>query len=186
MSLALFIQTLSQTASLILLGVSAGIDLRDRLIPNELVIAVALIGLAQGLASRPEAVWLSLLAAVIVFFSLSIFAHYKIIGGGDMKLITAVTFLVPPDRVGHLLIGIVLAGGVLSCFYLAARYGLKRLPASRSAAAAVAPSASASGLARMIWTERARIAAGSPMPYALAVLGGVIVYTAMEFFQRWS
>ncbi len=184
MSLPLFIYAISQPASLILLGVSAGIDLRDRLIPNELVVAVALIGLAQGLASRPGVVWISLLAAVVVFLGLGIFAHYKIIGGGDLKLITAATLLVPPDRVGHLLIEIVLAGGALSCFYLVARYGLKNQPASRSAAAEVAPPASASWLSRMIKTERARIAAGSPMPYALAVLGGVIIYTAMEFFRR--
>jgi prepilin peptidase CpaA len=182
MSLPLFIYAICQPASLIVLGVSAGIDLKDRLIPNELVVAVALIGLAQGLASRPGVVWLSLLVAVIVFFGLGIFSHFKIIGGGDLKLISAATFLVPPDRVGQLLIEIVLAGGLLSCFYLAARYGLKSAPASRSAAAEVAPSAS--GLARMIKTERARIAAGSPMPYAVAVLGGVIIYAAMEFLQR--
>lgn len=117
-----------------------------------------------------------------VFFGLGIFAHFKMIGGGDLKLISAVTLLVLPDRVGQLLIEIIRAGGLLSCFYLAAHYSLKSLPASRSAAAEVAPSAS--GLARMIKTERARIAVGYPMPYAVAVLGGVIIYAAMEFFQR--
>jgi prepilin peptidase CpaA len=183
MSLILFIHAICQPASLIVLGVSAGIDLKDRLIPNELVVAVALIGLAQGLASRPGMVWLSLLVAVIVFLGLGILAHFKIIGGGDLKLMSAVTLLVPPDRVGQLLIDIVLAGGLLSCFYLAAHYGLKSLPASRSAAAEVVPSARASGLARMIKTERARIAIGYPMPYAVAVLGGVIIYTAMGFLQ---
>lgn len=184
MSLLLFIQTLFQSASLIVLGVSAGIDLRDRLIPNELVVAVALIGLSQGLVSRPGVVWLSLLVAVIVFLGLGIFSHFKIIGGGDLKLISATTLLVPPDGVGQLLIDIVLAGGLLSCFYLAARYGLKSLPSSLSVAPEVVPSAKASGLARMIKTERARIAIGYPMPYAVAVLGGVIIYAAMEILHR--
>jgi prepilin peptidase CpaA len=182
MSLPLFIQTISQPASLIVLGVSAGIDLRDRLIRNEFVIALAVIGLAQGLASRPGMIWLSALVAVIVFFGLGILAHFRIIGGGDLKLISAATLLVPPDRVGQLLIEIILAGGLLSCLYLAARYGLKSLPAFRSAAAKV--DTSRSGFARMIRTECSRIAAGSPMPYALAVLGGVIIYTVIESLQR--
>ncbi|WP_315764075.1 MULTISPECIES: A24 family peptidase [unclassified Bradyrhizobium] len=184
MSLSFFIHAICQPASLIMLGFGAAIDLKDRVIPNELVVAIAVIGVIQGLALRPGAFWLSLLVAIIVFFGLWIFAHFKIIGGGDLKLISAATLLVPPDRVGQLLIDIVLAGGGLSCVYLAARYGLKRLPAPRPAAAEAAPSARTSGFVRAIKAERIRIGGGYPMPYAVAVLGGVIIYSAMEFFQR--
>jgi prepilin peptidase CpaA len=180
-SLILPIYAMTWPTSMILLAFSARNDLKDRLIPNELVAAVAAIGLAQGLVARPELVWLSLLAAVVVFCGLGVLSHYKIIGGGDVKLISAVTFLVPPDRVGQLMIEIALAGGLLSCFYLAAHYWLKSLSASRSVAVEVAlPD---SGLARMIKSERARIAAGDSLPYALAVLGGVSIYIAREFFQ---
>jgi prepilin peptidase CpaA len=171
------IQTMCWLASLIVLGASAGTDLKDRIIPNELVAALAAIGLAQGLASRPGLVWLSLLVAVGVFCGLGIFAHYKIIGGGDLKLMSAVTLLVPPDRVGLLLIEIALAGGLLSCFYLAARCWLK----SQSAVAKAAPSEG--GFVRMIRMERARIAAGESMPYALAVFGGVGIYIARGLSQ---
>lgn len=183
MSLLFLVHAICQPASLIVLGISAAIDLKDRVIPNELVVAIAVIGFAQGLALRPGLVWFSLLVAIIVFFGLWIVAHVKIIGGGDLKLISAVTLLVPPDRVGQLLIDIVLAGGLLSCFYLAAHYGLKRLPEPRSAAAEAAPSAKKSGFVRTLKAECIRIGGGYPMPYAVAVLGGVIVYNAMQFLQ---
>ena len=181
MSFLLPIDTISWAAILILLAVSAKTDLKDRIIPNELVAAVAAIGLIQGLAARPGLVWFSLLAAAIVFCGLGVLSHFKIIGGGDTKLISAVTFLVPPDHVGQLLIEIALAGGLLSCFYLAAHYGLKRQRASHSATLEIAPPES--GHARMIETERVRIAAGDSLPYAVAVLGGVGIYLARESFQ---
>jgi len=181
MSLLLPIYMISWPVSLFLLVASARSDLKDRLIPNEFVAAVAAIGLAQALLARPGLIWLSLLAAAVVFCGLGILSHYKIIGGGDLKLISAVTFLVPPDRVGQLLIEIALAGGLLSCFYLAAHYGLKSQRASPTAAPEVARPES--GHARMIETERDRIAAGASLPYALAVLGGVGIYLAREFFQ---
>ena len=164
----------SWSAILMLLAVSAATDLKDRLIPNELVVAVAAIGLTQGLLARPWQVWLSLLAAVVVFCGLGVLSHYRIIGGGDLKLISAVTFLVPPDRVGQLLIEIALAGGVLSCVYLAARYGLK------SSAEASSTARREPGIALTLRTERARIAAGDPLPYAVAVLGGVLIYVMRD------
>jgi prepilin peptidase CpaA len=181
MSFLLPIYVISWPAAFILLGISARTDLKDRIIPNKLVVAVAAIGLAQALVARPGLVWLSLLVAAVVLCGLGILSHYKIIGGGDTKLISAVTFLVAPDRVGQLLIEIALAGGLLSCLYLAAHYGLKSQRASRSATLEVAPPES--GHARMIETERVRIAAGDSLPYAMAVLGGVGIYIAREFFQ---
>ncbi len=181
MNALLSISIISWPAAFILLGIGAKTDLKDRIIPNELVIAIASIGVAHTLLTRPGLIWLSLLAAVVVFFGLGVLSHYKIIGGGDTKLITAVTFLVAPDRVGQLLIEIALAGGLLSCLYLAAHYSLKTQRTSPSTKGDIAPPES--GLAFMIKTERARIAAGDSLPYALAVLGGVSIYFAREFFQ---
>jgi prepilin peptidase CpaA len=178
MSFFLPIGAVSWSASLMLLAVSAATDLKDRRIPNELVAAVAAIGLTQGLLARPGQVWLSLFVALIVFCGLGVLSHYRIIGGGDLKLISAVTLLVPPERVGQLLIEIALAGGVLSCVYLVARYALKSPSAASSGAAEVArPGA---GFALAIKTERVRIAMGDPLPYALAILGGVLIYGTRE------
>jgi prepilin peptidase CpaA len=181
MSFLLPIYVISWPAAFILLGIGAKTDLKDRIIPNELVVAVAAIGLAHTLLARPWLVWLSLLAAAVVFCGLGILSHHKIIGGGDTKLISAVTFLVAPDRVGQLLIEIALAGGLLSCFYLAAHYGLKSLSASQSTALEVVTPESV--FSQMIKSERARIATGDSLPYAVAVLGGVSFYIAREFFQ---
>ena len=91
------------------------------------------------------------------------------------------TLLVPPERVGHLLIEIALAGGVLSCCYLAARYGLKKLAPTPSSAPALARRGG--GFAATVEAERVRIAVGDPMPYAVAVLGGVIIYATGGLFQ---
>jgi len=165
-------------ASSVLLTVSAATDLKDRRIPNELVAAVAAIGLTQGVLARPGQVWLSLLVALIVFCGLGVLSHYRIIGGGDLKLISAVTLLVPPERVGQLLIEIALAGGVLSCVYFLARYALKSPSVASSGAAEVARAGA--GFALAIKTERVRIAMGDPLPYALAVLGGVAIYVTRE------
>ncbi len=172
------IQMASWLATLVVLAISAGMDVRDRRIPNELVAAVAAIGLAQGLISRPGALWLSVVFAAAAFLGLGILSHHRIIGGGDVKLLSAVTLLVPPARVGQLLIDVALAGGVLSLLYLAAHFSLRTRSASPSGAAQVA--GPVSGLALALRKERVRIADGGPMPYALAIFGGVFVYAARE------
>jgi prepilin peptidase CpaA len=168
----------SWLASLILLSVAAGMDLTHRRIPNEIVAAVAAIGLTQGIIAKPGQVWLSLLVAFVLLFGLGTLAHHQVIGGGDAKLISAVTLLVPSEGVGQLLIDIALAGGVLSCIYLLARYALGSLTAASSGAREVARPES--GFALTIRTERVRIAAGGPLPYALAVWGGALIYVTRE------
>lgn len=166
-------------AGLALLAAGAATDVRTRLIPNKLAIGVAALGLGYGLLARPATMGTSLLAALAVFFALAIPAYHKIIGGGDLKLIAAATFLVPPGEAGELLLEIVLAGGVLSCLYLAARAALANSASRPAAAKALAP---AKGLDAFLEMERARIAAGST-PYALAILGGAVVHAAREFLQ---
>ncbi|MGB7977201.1 MAG: A24 family peptidase [Roseiarcus sp.] len=167
----------SWLSCLILLSVAAGTDLKHRRIPNEIVAAIAAIGLAQGLITRPGQVWSSLLAGFLVFCGLGVLSFYRIIGGGDLKLISAVTLLVPPERVGQLLIEIALAGGVLGCIYLLAGYALR---SSSATSIAEEGARSEAGLALTIRTERDRIAAGGPMPYALAALGGALIYVTRE------
>lgn len=168
-------------ATMVLLGASAAVDLTRRLIPNELVIAVAGVGLAYGVAQRPDKIWLSLGAALIVFCALAALAYRKFLGGGDMKLISAVSLAVSPNRVGELLIDIALAGGVLSCVYFAAHWFLNsRKPSGPVALDAAPPSA---GIAKYVEIERARIASGDSMPYALAIFGGVMSFNAGELFR---
>jgi prepilin peptidase CpaA len=167
------------SASFLLLAASAFIDLKDRILPNELVAAVAFVGFAQILIAKPQSIWLSLLAGLVVFCGLGVLSHYRIIGGGDLKLITAVTFLVSPDRVAQLLLGIAIAGGLLGAFYLGAHYRMKQQSASFCGGVEGPPAKN--GLSNLIRAERSRIAAGDSLPYGLAILGGFGIFIAMEF-----
>jgi hypothetical protein len=90
-----------------------------------------------------------------------------------------VTFLVPPGQVAQLLLEIALAGGLLSVVYLAVRYRLKSQSGSRSSA--LDETSPKWGGSLLIKTERTRIAAGGPLPYGLAVLGGYCLFIAREF-----
>jgi prepilin peptidase CpaA len=170
--------------SLVALFVCAASDLKCRIIPNRWVVLIAMCGLALSLALRPELVWISLPAAVLTLVGFGVLAHFDLIGGGDVKLISAVTLLVPPAQIGALLILIALAGGVLGCLYIAARYRLRMI---------ATPQADRPGLdrqvgrlQRLVEREGIRIASGEPMPYALAVFGGLVSYIARELPHCFS
>jgi Flp pilus assembly protein protease CpaA len=115
--------------ALMALLASAYTDVKDRIIPNELVGLVAACGLALSLITRPELAWIGALAAVLALFALGTLAHYGLMGGGDVKMIAAATLLFHPAQIGTLLLFIVMAGGVLSCIYIAVRYALRKWPA---------------------------------------------------------
>ncbi len=161
------------TFSLAALLVSAATDLKERIIPNELVAAIALSGLMLCLTMRPGQICLSLLAAGLVFLALGLLCRYRAIAGGDVKLMSAVTLLVPPDGVGELLVWIALAGGFLSCLYLGASYMIGER-------AGGLPGNAASDAATWASRESARIASRKQVPYAVAIFGGVIWYVATE------
>jgi prepilin peptidase CpaA len=100
---------------------------------------------------------------------LGILAHFGVLGGGDLKLISAAALLVPAGRVPLLLAEIALAGGALSAFYLAAGLILRRWPQLYR----ISGKSFSGGLGKWLKREGLRIARGYPVPYALAVLGGV-------------
>jgi prepilin peptidase CpaA len=164
-----------------LLVFSARVDWRERIIPNEAVLAVAVCAIALGLLTRPGSVWISLSISVVLFAGLWILANRDFLGGGDAKLIAAVTLLVPPNRVGMLLIAIALAGGVVSLAYLAAAHAARRMPAV--GVVAVEASRPARKSNRMLRGEVTRVADENSVPYALAVLGGVGFHVASELYR---
>jgi prepilin peptidase CpaA len=157
---------------LICLLIAIGTDLANRIIPNRIVLAVLCLSFGLRLAAGPSLLLASLLAAVAVLAMLSLLARYDLIGWGDVKLIAAVTFVVPADRVILLLLAIVMAGGLLSCAYLAARFVLRRAaPLPRQADR---DDSDAWAIRRLVQREGARILANEPIPYALAIFGGVV------------
>jgi prepilin peptidase CpaA len=153
---------------------AAATDLKERIIPDELTILIAVSGLVLCLAARPGQIWLSLLAAFAVFFGLGLLCRYGMVGGGDVKLIAAVSLLFPAHETGQLLIAIALAGGLLSFFYLGASVIIKSLSLENVSLEADGGAA----LSRWFRLESARIASRKQVPYAIAILGGVIWHVA--------
>lgn len=163
--------------SLAALIASAATDLKERIIPNELVVAIALAGLLLCLLMRPGQLGISLLAAALVFLAMGVLCRYGAIAGGDVKLMAAVTLLVPPSGVVELLARIALAGGLLSSLYLSASY---LIGSARGGSCDAVPENAVSGVAAWARLESARIASRKQVPYAVAILGGVIWYFARE------
>lgn len=169
-------------AVLLVLATAAGIDVRRRIIPNETVMFVAASGLALSVLSRPGSTLLSLLFCLVVLLALLVCAHFEVLGGGDAKLIAAVTLLVPPDGIVLLLVAIALAGGLLSGVYLALYHGMKGpRVGKRRDARGIRPSTRA--FAEFRRDEYARMRTGQSVPYGLAVLCGVAFYLASELYQ---
>lgn len=152
---------------ILLLLVAAGHDLLVRRIPDVLAVGISLTGLVLRLADGPMAVATSLLAALVLFLALFAAFAAGVLGGGDVKLATAVAIGLPPTGVWSLVVATCLAGGVLSVLYILAR----RMPA---AAAPVRRNPSGL-LARFLSVERWRIRRGGPLPYAVAIAAGGIL-----------
>ncbi len=160
------------------LVVAVATDLERRIIPNCLALLVLSCSLGLRLLPGPGPLWVSLLSSLAVLGGLGLLAAYDLIGWGDAKLITAVTFAVPPHRVVPLLLSITVAGGLMSCLYLAARLVLRQvMPTLNYANSGDDPAWS---LRWLVQREGTRILANEPMPYALAVLGGTLYSLAME------
>lgn len=104
-----------------LLAAAAG-DIRSRTIPNWLNGAIALAALpfwwVLGLTLWPDiAIQLGVALAVFLLFALAF--QLGAMGGGDVKLVSALALWLPPLAVIKLLIIMSLAGGVLTAVMLA-------------------------------------------------------------------
>jgi len=177
----LLVRAILWAATLLVLVVAAGVDLKRRIIPNETVALVALGGIALAALTRPSSLWIGLPAAFLLLLGCLVFAHFDFFGAGDAKMMAAVSLLVPPERIAGLLMGVALAGGLLSLAYLCARRRIVRGQASRHRAKW--PRLLPPALRRLRRNERARILSGRSVPYSLAILGAVVVYVAYESYQ---
>ncbi len=169
------------------LFVAALVDLRHRIVPNRLVLVIAACGVGRRLLAAPGLIWFDLLGAASIVVALGLLARHEWIGGGDVKLIAAVALLFPLSDVGALLLSIALAGGLMGCTYLAMRATVTKIPKPRFCPANTQDTQDTPrGLEHLLSGERMRIVAGEPMPYALAVLGGVIYRIVSEAIQCLS
>ena len=153
-------------------------DLRERIIPDHVSVLIVICALTLSWLVRWADIKASMVMFAFIFAGMCILGYFDLVGGGDVKLISAVSLLVPSGQVGTLLAEIAIAGGMLSCIYLLARLYLQRHPAfcrAGGTATSTTPTEE-SGLRR----EAARIIASEPMPYAFAILGGVVFHRIWE------
>jgi prepilin peptidase CpaA len=106
-------------AALLIAGMAT--DLRARIIPNALNLAIALLALAwwwaEGLSGREMLFQLALAGGVFVVFA-GLFA-LGAMGGGDVKLLAAVALWLPPALLLPMLTWMAIGGGILTLVMLA-------------------------------------------------------------------
>jgi prepilin peptidase CpaA len=148
-----------------LLIVAAWRDLVTRTIPDGISIGLAALGIAFRASDGTAALAASAATAALLFLGLVLLHARGALGGGDVKLASAIALGLPPLATFDFLLATALAGGVLGLLYLA----LRHLPAP-------VPSHSAASLPhRVLAAERWRIHRRGPLPYAIAIAAGGIL-----------
>jgi len=113
--------------ALLLLG-AAATDLRARIISNRLNLTIALLAVpywfAAGLSPWPDMAWQVAAAAAVFAVFVTAFA-LGAMGGGDVKMVSAVALWLPAEGVLRLIVIMALAGGVLTAAMLI-RHKLQR------------------------------------------------------------
>ena len=101
----------------VLLLAAAVCDLRKREIPHWTVIAIGLLAIpfwfAEGLAPWPD-IALQVGVAAVIFAAFAAAFAFGWMGGGDVKLLTALALWLPWKAVILMLVIMALAGGVLT------------------------------------------------------------------------
>jgi len=114
--------------ALMLLVAAAG-DIRARIIPNKLNIAIALLApfdwWALGASGSAMLIHIAVAAAALALFG-ALFAA-GMMGGGDVKLITALALWLPAMTMLNMLVWMAIGGGVLTIIMLIV-HALRRTP----------------------------------------------------------
>lgn len=145
------------------LVIAAASDLANRTIPNYAVLAVASAGLIvriEGGSASLVSLWavVGLIALLVLLYS------RNLLGGGDVKLMAAVSLALTATDCYRFVTATVLFGGVLAMAYLLLR---KVLPPLRC-------KPGAPRLLRIAAVEGRRIRRGAPLPYGIAIAAGGI------------
>lgn len=145
------------------LAVAASSDVAIRRIPNPVVVLVAMLGLTvRWHAAGPGGVAGSALAAAALGAVLLVPFRRRVVGGGDVKLVSAAVCGVAADQLGVFAVATALAGGALSAVLLAT---------DARARSALRASAVASALQVGAPRPGARVP-GAMLPYGVAIAVG--------------
>ena len=140
-------------------------DILTRTIPNAVSIILAICGLSLRLMDGSALAGVS--AGAIVFAVAYACWRRSWIGGGDVKLLAAVTLAVPPAEVPAMLMAVTGTGALLGIGY----WATGRLLVAQD----IGPRP-AKPMARAWRAERRRLQRGGPLPYAAAIaIGGLLI-----------
>lgn len=156
--------------SVVALTVAAIQDARVRIIPDTCVAVVAICGIVLHAGHGWQAVGFALAVSSAVLSAMVALFHFRLVGGGDAKLIPAASLLFPAAQVPAFLVLTAIAGGVLSLIMLFGGF-------MRSKFAAQWPQFSVAYDSDTISEFGFQ---GPGLPYAVAILGGVVTTLAMS------
>ncbi len=163
--------TLQLVTVLVASLIGAASDVRTRRIPNALVFALLICGLIENaMLSGWSAALAALGLVALVLIAGTIAFSFKLIGGGDIKLLAAAAgTLAYPAGISFLLLTL-LSGGVLAIAYAISK---GRLQATFANVQAIT-------LPLFAGAQPARPQNGLAMPYALAIFSGALCTAALS------
>lgn len=148
----------------LLLCIAGALDTWKYIIPNAITVALVALFVVTTLLLPFDMGWRDWLshfgAAGAVLVGGAVLFAFKKMGGGDVKLITAVAFWAGFEYVGELILYITLAGGVLAIVLIIARRVLFGVMAAGNAPSKLK-------VPRVLLT-------GEPVPYGLAIAPSAI------------
>lgn len=161
---------LFQLVAIPLLCFAAARDIATRLIPDTVSILIVVAGVSTRLFEGWAAAGTSLLTGLAMFALLLPLAARGWLGGGDVKLMSAMATGLALGDTWTFVVATVFAGGILGVAYILAR---RLVPQPRLAGDA--------GLLRRIMTVEAwRVRRRGPLPYAVAIaVGGILVLLSL-------
>ena len=102
-------------------------DIRDFIIPNRIVGAILVLYPVHASQSLVHVNWGSdLITALVVFFAGAMLFRLQFVGGGDVKLLAAVSLWAGTELVTQMILVTVIAGGVLGMFTLGTNMWVNR------------------------------------------------------------
>jgi prepilin peptidase CpaA len=148
--------------ALALLTVGAWRDIATRTIPDTVSLLLLALGGLARISAGWSAIFLSVVTAVALFILLLIAFSRGLIGGGDVKLMTALVVGLSPFDSYRFVVATAIAGGLLGLVYLL----LRRMPRFTCQVS------SRSLRARILTIESWRIRRHGPLPYGVAIAAG--------------
>ena len=153
------------TTVAVLLGFAAWRDVATRIIPDSVSIALIVIGAVVRIGQGWDCLLTSLLMSAVIFVVLLPFCSRGLLGGADLKLLTALAVGLSPQATLQLLLCVTMLGGLLAAIYLIAAKLQPTWLASSSPK-------SKSRLGRIATIESWRIRRRAPLPYGIAIAIG--------------